>query len=141
MADERSGRHDIAMSKALEIARHVERIRPERSQVVQRVVAVAGAFTVEDAANFPTRGGRPQELDLREGRRAGVQVVTGYIVLREAIAARVAEADSDRQFVRNERAGDGSPYVAPIEVSVGTRHGAGPVFERWSRARDVDQAA
>src|SRR5947207_1964016 len=68
-------------------------------------------------------------------------MVAGDIVLREAVARRVAESKSDSQFVRDQRSRYRATDVTRAEIAERPDEAARPPVERGPGAGDVDHAA
>ena len=131
----------IPIGAALEVARGVERIAAKRPHVVERVVAVASPLAGEDHAPLPGAVRQPEQLRLSRERRAGIDVVAGDVVDREAIAVHLRERHAEAELVGRDRTRDAAAD-RPRAV-VAERHGerARPVRHRRPRARDVHQPA
>ena len=129
------------MRESFHVAGGVERGRAKTGEVVERVVAVAGALGVEQCPRLPARRRLPQELALAEHGRSGVEIVTRDVVLREPVARRIAEAHTHSQRVLDQRAGRRAAQIAGAEVAVRADEAAGPCLQRRPAARDVDDAA
>src|SRR5260370_13900908 len=88
---------DVPVRVAFDVAGSVERVRAKAGEIVERVVAVAGALAVEQGPRLPACRRLPHKLALAEHGRTGVEIVTGDVVLRAPVARRIAEAEADPQ--------------------------------------------
>jgi hypothetical protein len=130
----------VAIGVPFEIARRVERVVAQRLQVVQRVVAVTRALAGVDETRLPLRRRREQQLRLAEGAVPVVDVVAGHVVLREAVALRVAEGEADRGLAA-KRAGGGRAHVDRAVIAERHHRGSRPPGQGRPRRADVNEAA